>query len=853
MLPNRVEALLATLLFSNHCTFAPIPTNLSKAEIAFELDDIPAHALVVQRGADNEKALQVARQRSIPVLELVQDENMVGLFTLAWLEEPEPAGVTLEAKEKESTIEPAALILHTSGSTARPKVVPLTHHSLGLGSLAVADILGISAEAVCINVMPLFHAHAICACALTSLVAGATLVATPGFTAKSFFDWALSNSVTWYSAVPTMHQKLSEVAEEAASLGKPLRHSIQFARNCSAALLPSVAMRLESALGVLALPTYAMTEAMPIASNLKTKRCLDSVGGSSGPEIAIARRPESMLRQAPDGNTGSPCVIDEEGEVCVRGPYVIRGYELREGADDPNELSFYDKLEGQSVGDRWLRTGDKGYINENGHVVLSGRFKEIVNRSGEKISPMVVENVLRSHPAFSDIVCFAADHIELGETVAAAVVLHRGVDCPTLENVRSLGLKSLSLRWCPELLVVVPEIQLGRTGKPKRIGLGAALKIPPLGKSHKLQRLLFIPGDEDDPCPRLVEIHDEAKRIHRNDNLGTVDIIRRAWQEVLGLPLEEIELHTPFAALGGDSLLAMKVSALIESRRIVLSKEISARMEDHTLSSLAQAVDSIRDGKSASGVRKLHILERDSRYNKSQLVNLGGLSACAAGNMQIAMQKYEQGSWNPHYAADKLGNTALMWVSGGGYLEFCEWLVAEVGVGVDVVNKDGRTALMWACKNGRFPVAKYLLGSAGADPTIRMKDESTAFDWAVVGGDISTMELLAEDPRVDMDAMNRFGCAAVQWAAASGSIETCRWLLSKGLNFLHINDVKHGAIVKAAWKGHTELLKWLLLDSEGPQLVEQLTLTDLEGRLPSELARMNGQHDAATFLDSLHP
>ena len=158
---------------------------------------------------------------------------------------------------------------------------------------------------------------------------------------------------------------------------------------------------------------------------------------------------------------------------------------------------------------------------------------------------------------------------------------------------------------------------------------------------------------------------------------------------------------------------------------------------------------------------------------------------------------------------------------------------------------------MWACKSGAFEVAAYLLRECGADVTMRMKDDSTAFDWAVLGGHAPTMELLVAHPDVDIHALNKFGCAAVQWAAASGNVATCQWLHARGVDFSHINHARHGAIVKAAWKGHDDALRWLLLDPDGPKLTAQLHIPDLEGLSVAQLARMGGNERTAVWLEQM--
>ena len=149
------------------------------------------------------------------------------------------------------------------------------------------------------------------------------------------------------------------------------------------------------------------------------------------------------------------------------------------------------------------------------------------------------------------------------------------------------------------------------------------------------------------------------------------------------------------------------------------------------------------------------------------------------------------------------------------------------------------------------PVVRYLLEEGAADVTLRMKDDSSAFDWAVLGGETATMELVAAHPKVDIAALNKFGCASVQWAAAAGNVATCQWLQSKGIDLTHVNTARHGALVKAAWKGHRACLEWLLFAEDGPRLTTQLDLLDHDGRSVAQLASMNSQQETADWLQQL--
>ena len=245
------------------------------------------------------------------------------------------------------------------------------------------------------------------------------------------------------------------------------------------------------------------------------------------------------------------------------------------------------------------------------------------------------------------------------------------------------------------------------------------------------------------------------------------------------------------------------------------------------------------------------ILERDGRTPAAPLRPTGFLSACAADDDESARRLAAGAAWMPAHAADKHGSTALMWAASHGALAAMRFLVEEARVGVDARNKMGRTALMWACKYGRLEAARYLLHDAGADAMARMRDGSTAFDWAVFGGHRPTMDLVADHPSVDLTALNRFGCAAVQWAAAAGSVDTCRWLRARGLELGHVNPAGHGAVGKAAWQGHRELLSWLVAADDGPQLAAQLAARDAKGRLPSELARDNGHPEVGAWLEGI--
>ena len=388
---------------------------------------------------------------------------------------------------------------------------------------------------------------------------------------------------------------------------------------------------------------------------------------------------------------------------------------------------------------------------------------------------------------------------------------------------------------------------------------------------------------------------------------GARQLLRAIWHRVLRLP-PSVEGNvaqydaTPFGALGGASLAATQAIMLASRQGLAVGCD-SAALERLSIDQIVQRVTTVSSGalavlpdhaggrqdgdagqdggggegaaelpidapassgtalipiriggyhKAATGAAPTHlvILERDGRSPAMHLRNHGFIAACAAGELARARQQYADGHYAPH-AVDKFGSTALMWAASFGRLEVARWLVHDVGVNVDARNKQGRTALMFATKYGQCALAAFLLSEGRADVTIRMRDESSAFDWAVFGGDRPTMDLLAAHPDVDINGMNRHGCAAVQWAAAAGNLETVKWLQAKGVDLAHVNGAHHGAVEKAAWRGHDELLRWLLLAEEGPRLLDQLRVRDAEGRSVVDLCRLGGREATASWLEPL--
>ncbi|KAJ1446189.1 hypothetical protein M885DRAFT_264097 [Pelagophyceae sp. CCMP2097] len=458
-------ALMFCTVAAKGYVFAPLSRALARCEYEFEYEDLPAACLIVHENDVDGDMIAVAMKRGLPVIEA--RPRIGGLFVDLCLRQ---AGREMGRAFTQSATSASdvAMVLHTSGTTSKPKTVPLTHGNLSAGSQFIAQTLRLEPTDVCLNVMPLFHIHGLAVNLLATLVSGSSVILAPGLAQlglEGFFDVLEKRRPTWYSAVPTMHQAIASFREDAAISRRETKEdstsSIVLVRNCSAALLPTVARRLEKVFqGSTVLPTYAMSESMPICSNPRfgQPRKLESVGPAAGPQVFIV-----------DAETSNEAVQGAEGEVCVFGPCVTAGYELRAGRPDPNTFVQVRAL-------KCLRTGDKGFFDTDGHLHLVGRFKEVVNRGGEKFSPFPVEDALLSHAAVRQVVAFAAPHALLGEVMAVAVVCEAG-RVTTLAELRSWATASgtVNARALPEVCVIVPEIPVGPTGKPARIGLAKRL------------------------------------------------------------------------------------------------------------------------------------------------------------------------------------------------------------------------------------------------------------------------------------------------------------------------------------------------------------------------------------------
>lgn len=442
-LPNTVEYVMLFFACAKAAAIAaPLNPAYKAAEFDFYLQDTSAKLLLLppEGNPEGEKAATALKVQTFAV-EL--DDEAVKLAPLAKGEAPQPASVLQLPRAGEEDI---ALFLHTSGTTSKPKGVPLLHRNLLTTVKNIVNTYELSDKDTSYLVMPLFHVHGLMSALLSAFGAGGNVVLPKGgkFSAQVFWSDIKEQGATWYTAVPTIHQiLLTRAAESKDHEGVPLR----FIRSCSASLAAPVLERLEATFKAPVLEAYAMTEAAhQMTSNPLPKhgaRKPGSVGKGTNVEIAILADDGALL---PPGQVG---------EVCIKGLNVTPGYHNNPKATE--EAFKYG----------WFHTGDQGMLDGEGYLTLTGRLKELINRGGEKISPLEVDSVLLANGSVAEAVAFAAPDEKYGEEVNAAVVLRPG-QTATDSEILAFAKERLGDFKVPKRLFIADMLPKTATGKIQR-------------------------------------------------------------------------------------------------------------------------------------------------------------------------------------------------------------------------------------------------------------------------------------------------------------------------------------------------------------------------------------------------
>ena len=434
VLPNGPFMASSFLAISSYMSAAPLNPAYKADEYEFYLKDLSPKIVIVEPNSKN-NVIEVAKKLKIPVCEIkIQKDSPPGLFDLF----DKTSQYSLPEENDE------ALVLHTSGTTSKPKIVPLTNKNIFSSAINISKSLELSEIDHCLNIMPLFHIHGLIAIIAASMKVGASVCASNGFNAIKFLEIAKSEKITWYSGVPTMHQAILLRAEKKLELAKNLK--LKFIRSSSASLPPAVFEKLNNVFKCPVIEAYGMTEAThQMTSNPLPPKIQKPgfVGIPAGPDVCIMDDADKILNQG------------ETGEVCIKGNNVTLGYDNNPEA---NKKSF---------SNGWFRTGDQGYFDQDGYLKISGRLKEIINKGGEKISPLEVDNILMDHPLIEQAVCFGYEDKMLGEEIAAAIIVKEGQNCSEMD-VKNYAEEKLAKFKIPKKIFFVNEIPKGATGKLQR-------------------------------------------------------------------------------------------------------------------------------------------------------------------------------------------------------------------------------------------------------------------------------------------------------------------------------------------------------------------------------------------------
>ncbi len=433
-LPNGIEFITCFLAVTAcGAVAAPLNCAYTEEEFTFYMEDAESVLAIAPPGTSSCRT--AALSLGIAIVDATLEDGKISLR--------KDGSILRKSIEPESaSSEDVALLLHTSGTTSKPKGVPLRHVNIAASLRNIADSYKLSDEDIALIVMPLFHVHGLIGVALSTIATGGTIVVPPRFSAGAFWQICRKTEVTWYSAVPTIHQILLTRAD---SDGAP-HESFRFIRSCSSALAPAILDRLEKRFGAPVVEAYGMTEAThQMSSNPLPpgKREAGSVGQATGMDISIMDMGDSG-ELLPSGSTG---------EVVIKGRNVMWGY--RNNPQATNE----------AVKNGWFRTGDQGAISSDGYLTLTGRIKELINRGGEKVSPLEIDAVLLQHPDVAEVVTFAVPDEKYGEAVMAAVV----TKCDIEENaLREFCREHLADFKVPDNVYITDYIPRTATGKIQR-------------------------------------------------------------------------------------------------------------------------------------------------------------------------------------------------------------------------------------------------------------------------------------------------------------------------------------------------------------------------------------------------
>jgi acyl-CoA synthetase (AMP-forming)/AMP-acid ligase II/thioesterase domain-containing protein/acyl carrier protein len=505
ILPGGPETGVASLAVMAGFTSVPLNPEYKEQEFAVYFSKMKIRAILVKKDSKT-AARAVAASRSLPIIELIPSPDKAGIFTLSNVPSREMREAVFAVPSD------VALLMQTSGTTALPKIVPNSQQQLCMSAKLLCTAFSLNATERSLHIVPFYHAMGILGTFLSPLLAGGTVICPDNFVASDFLPLLKKYRLTHYSAGPALHQGILREIKKARP--EELKdHTLRFIRSTSASLPAIIHQELESVLGVPVIESYGMSEAGLLTVNLPQKR--GSVGISVVDSLAVIDE---------NGNRQKPC---EQGEIVIQGESVFSGYE---NAPAETRTEFIDG---------WFKTGDIGYLDDEGYLYLTGRKSELINKGGEKISPAEIDNALMTHPSVKSAMTFRVNNAVLGEDIAAMVVLEN--PDTSEEELRTYLIDRLIQFKVPKRIYFVDEIPRGSTGKPLRY-VGTERYTQGTFEHRRPQ------GRADDTVSPELTVYQEK--------------LLQIWKDILDTT--SLSLDDDFFRCGGNSLAAIELLIKIQ-------------------------------------------------------------------------------------------------------------------------------------------------------------------------------------------------------------------------------------------------------------------------------------------------
>ena len=547
VIPQRPEMAVACATVPAAATFAPLSPTLTPYNYTELLTRLRPKALVVRKGQDH-AVRAVARQCGIAEIDLAADLGApAGMFTLDLLQRQESLSRGASSRPE------WAYVLNTSGTTGRPKLVPLSHRRLALNAHAQGEWLQLATSDVGCHLVPSHHSLGLSSALMIPLLRGASVVCLPESDIDAFFAALGEYRITWLPAVFTVYRAILRRAPDFAEA--VAGNSLRVMRLATGRLEPDEIERIEATFGAPLLTGFAMTEAYTITHEPLPPRARKrgSVGVPVCNEVAIMNE------------SGAICATGVVGEIVVRGPMVFDGY-----FDDAQATAA-------AFVDGWFRTGDLGRFDEDGYLYLAGRIKDLINCGGEKISPVELDAAVEAIPGVLEAATFALNHRTLGEEVAVAVVKEGNVtitESDIIDRVR----QRVGPRRAPRRIYFVDQLPRTYVGKVRRAELPRLLGLDQPGAAAPVEPA----PQESATVPSALEA-----------------ALAGLWISVL--QVKHVGRDDDFFLLGGDSLRGAR---LLTSVNAVFGVELTIQAlfgEASTVAGMARAIEKVRSAGATVG------------------------------------------------------------------------------------------------------------------------------------------------------------------------------------------------------------------------------------------------------------